>query len=482
MLATIIRKEILEAALSLRFLIAMLLCLVLIPLGTYVNLKEYEQRRSDHQESTQLYQQRSKGNISHNFPAEGYRPPSVLSIFATGLEYFLPNKVVTSRDGNVRMLDESGISNPESLLFGKTDLLFNVSVILSLLAFIFTFNMVSGEREEGTLRLMMSNPVPRWQILLGKLIGNYLVFLIPFLLSIIIALLILSTSGSVALFSLQMLPSFLTILLASLLFILSMFMLGMLISTLTYRSITSMVVLLFLWTILALSLPKISPMLAEVIYPVKSQQVLDLQKRLIRRDIEKELDQKLRELYDQVVGTTSGFGTPQTEEEQARLDQYNQAKVPLEEEYHGRMAEEIRKIEEDYVNRRNVQGAIARNFSRLSPVSCYTYFITEISGTGTLEMANLRENAERFQQTVKETIYDSFIFNRYGGTSGSTMTMVQWADGFNPSEASVPYLQYRLTTMSDALQAEWVDIVLLVLFNAAFFIASYVRFIRYDVR
>ncbi len=45
MLKVLIKKEVLEALLSLRFLIGTLLCLVLIPLGLFVSTKEYEQRR-----------------------------------------------------------------------------------------------------------------------------------------------------------------------------------------------------------------------------------------------------------------------------------------------------------------------------------------------------------------------------------------------------------------------------------------------------
>jgi len=399
-----------------------------------------------------------------------------------GLEYFLPNKVVTSRNG-IRMTYELGVSNPQSLLFGKADLLFSVSVVISLLAFIFTFNVISGEKEEGTLRLMMSNPVPRWQILLGKLIGNYAVFLIPFLLSIIIALMVLNISGSVPLFSAKIFPAFLVIFSASVLFILAMFMLGMLVSTLTHRSITSIVVLLFVWTVLILAVPKISPMLAEVLYPVKSQQVANLQKELARKSLERELDQKLRELYDRIVGTSGGISSaPKTEEERKARAQYDEEKILLEEAYQRRIAEEIRKLEQDYINKRNIQGSIARSFSRLSPVSCYTYLLTEISRTGALEMVNLRDNARRFQQEVKERIYDKFITRQYGGTSGSTVVMKTWVEGFDPYKVSVPQFQYRVTTLSEVLQAEFVDIVLLILFNGVFFAASYMCFLRYDVR
>lgn len=487
MLKTIIKKEILEALLSLRFLIATLLCLVLIPLGMYVNLKDYEKRLADYQEAVRLYEQRAKGNIGWDFHAEGYRPPSVLSIFSVGLEYFLPNKFVTSREGDVRATNESGVSNPQSLLFGKVDLLFNVGFIISLLALIFTFSTITGEKEDGTLRLVMSNPVPRWQVLLAKISGNYIVLLVPFLLSILISLLVLNTSGVVAISSAQVRSSFLVILFVTLVFILSMFSLGILVSTLTHRSITSIVALLFVWTVLVLSLPKISPMIAEIIYPVQSQQVVSLQKLLARQNLEKELDQKRRELYSRIrtdFGLDGRFAVAGggTEAERNANAKYDEAKKPLEEEYQRRINEEVRKHEQHYHNRRRIQEAIAMNLSRISPVSCYTYVISEVSATGVLEMNNLAVDADRFQNEVKENIYDKIIINSYGGTGGGSATMIRNAEGFDPQKAPVPYLNYQHTTLSKALQAEWVDILLLSLFNVVFFALSHVRFLKYDVR
>ena len=123
MLVTLILKEIHETIINMRFLIATLLCLVLIPLGMYVSLREYEQRFADYQDAMNLYQDRSEGRVHADFAAEGYRPPSALSIFSVGLEFFLPNKVVTSRDGQFKVLNETGINNPQSLISGKIDVL-----------------------------------------------------------------------------------------------------------------------------------------------------------------------------------------------------------------------------------------------------------------------------------------------------------------------------------------------------------------------
>jgi len=486
MILTIIKKEILEAVQSFRFLIATLLCLFLIPLGMYVNLKEYEKRLADYQESVRLYEERSKGNVGAFFSAEGYRPPSVLSIFSVGLEYFLPNKIVTSRDGNVRTSNEQGINNPQSLLFGKVDLLFNVSYVISLLALIFTFSTITGEKENGTFRLVMSNPVPRWQILVAKMAGNYLVLLVPFALSVLVALLILAASGTVAVFSSAVLPSILTILLITLVFILAMFNLGILISSLTHRSITSIVALLFIWAVLVLSLPKISPMVAEIVYPVTSQQVLNIQKTMARENLEKERREKIVELYESLapqfgVDPNTSFYPGRTENEKRLFALNDSLKQTIEGEYEQRINMALGRLDEEHRNCQNTQTSIAMNLSRISPASCYAYIISEISATGTLEADKIRENTERYQAEVKENLYDKYIkkevITRNGWASGG-----DYVRGFDPRTAPTPELKYRHANLDEALKTEWTDIVLLLLFNIVFFALSYVSFLRYDVR
>ena len=488
MFKTLILKEIRETFHNFRFLIATLLCLVLIPLGMYVTLKEYEQRFSDYQDSVRLYQERSEGRINSNFNAEGYRPPSVMSIFSLGLEYFLPTKVVTSPDGQFKMLDESGINNPQSLLSGKVDFLFIVSFVLSILALIFTFSSISGEKETGTLSLIMSNSVPRWKIILAKVLGNYAVFLAPFLISLLIAILIVNISGVVSVLSVKIFPSFLVILFVTLLFIFSMFNLGMLVSTLTHRSIISMITLLFVWVVLVLAVPKICPMIAEILYPVKSQQVINNEKQAIRANLESELDQKSRELFDR---TMIDYGLDPSNIDKLRFApawnkasaQYNEDKKILEEDYQKRIVTATERIEQDYSNRRNIQDAIAKNLSRISPVSCYTYILSELSGSGVMEMTNFIEHAQRFRDQVKQDIYDNILLTRYANTFGQVIVDARLADGFNPRSVSVPHISdYQHTNLDQALKAGWVDIVLLILFNILFFTASFVSFIRYDVR
>ena len=390
-------------------MIATLLCLILIPLGMYVSLKDYEKRHVDYQDSIHLYQDNSKGKIYAQFRAQGYHPPSPLSIFSLGLKYTLPEKVLTSHDGQFTIERQPSSQSPQSVLFGEVDFNFIMSFVLSILALIFTFNRISGEKEAGSLRLVISNSVPRWKIILAKILGNYVIFLVPFFIGLLVALVILVTSGDYPLFSKEIFPSFMAISLISLVFIFVIFNLGILNSSKSHSSITSMISALFAWVIIVLIVPKICPMIANIIYPVKAQQIVTVEKQMAKRDLEKELDSKRKELLERIMTnrgidpqTIGIFGIKANSEEMKAMHQYDKDIIPIENEYKERINNAIKKIEQDHNNKRNVQTAIAINLSRISPTCSYTYLLSEISGTGFKEIENFNKHAQKFSTTGRK--------------------------------------------------------------------------------
>ncbi|MEJ2701421.1 MAG: ABC transporter permease subunit [Sedimentisphaerales bacterium] len=487
MFRILVRKEITETILDLRFWIVTALFLILIPLGMYVSRKDYERRLANYQREHQMYREHYGDDAGPSVEAQGFRPPSLLSIFALGLDRFMPDKAITSRSGLVRAAKEPGIDNPESLLFGKADYLFNVSFIVSLAALIFTFNRISGEREKGTLRLMVSNSTRRGEILLAKIIGNYVVLLVPFVIALLAALIILTTSSDISLTSAGLWPAMLVIVLITLLFMLAMVSLGICISALTRGSMASIMMLFLVWVMAVLGIPKMSPMIAEAVYPVESRNVVDLAQRIAREDIENEFNKKKSDMfkkYRQEFGVTGGGVTtsPRTEAEKRAYGKYDEEAVAIENECQKRIADTIRKLEQDYRNKRNVQATLATNLSRISPVSCYTYLISGLAGTGRAEPDNFTKNADRYQEQVKAAIYDNFVIKSYrlpGGSSASSTTTVE---GFGDSKVSIPDMTYEYTTMAEILRSGWIDILLLFAFNLLFFAIAFWRFNKYDVR
>ena len=483
MLKTLIKKEITTAIFDLRFVIATLLCVVLIPLGMYVSRKDYEHRLAAYQIKHQEYRQRHGKGVEPNTEAQAFRPPSVMSIFASGVDPFMPDKVTTARSGLFRTTKESIIDNPSSLLFGKVDFIFSVVFIVSLAALIFTFNSFSGERETGTLRLVIANSVPRSRILLAKVVGNYIALSIPFIISILVALLILDASPDVSIVSSKVWPSFLAIIGVTFLFMLCMVSLGLCISAFTRNSMDSIVLAFFVWAILAICIPKVSPMIADVLYAVEGANVFDTNKRLIADDIDHELVEEREALkkkcFEELGAPESDMYTnlPWTELGRKATAKYEQEFAPVSERYQKRLAEALRRLEQDYMRRMNVRSSIAMNLSRISPVSSYTYIVSEFSGTGVTEPDNFGRNAQRYQDQVKQAVYDKIIVKRDRGGEA-----YEYPNGFDPRDAPVPEMTYTYPTLTQALQAGRLDIILLGLFAVLFFSLAFMKLNRYDVR
>jgi len=514
MFGALVGKEITETVLDLRFVIATLLCLVLIPLGMYVSRKDYERRLAGYQKEHQTYRQHHgspAAPATGKEAAQGFRPPSILSIFASGLDPFVPDKVITSHSGFFQTVKESGIDNPESLLFGKADFLFNVTFIVSLAALLFTFNSISGEKERGTLRLMIANSIPRSKIIMSKIVGKYVVLLIPFIMSVLIALLILDASPDVSIASSNVWPAFLVILMVTLLFIFGMVSLGICISTFTAHSMASIVLLFFVWAMFLLGVPKIAPIIAEIIYPVEAGKIFSFNKRMVREDIEKEFKQVKKDtidskrdeeldIVDNVVieaakalyARVRAQGREPTREDffenvdymelnKKANKKHRELKARYEpqierlfNECQRRIASELMKIEQDYRNRKNVQLSIAMNLVRISPVSSYMYIVSGLSGTGVTEPDNFVRNAQRFQDDVQQIFYDK-VYYRFD--------IQKKVEGFNTGEPpSFPDMRYRYPNLTEALQIHWPDILLLCLFDVLFCSLAFFKFNRYDVR
>jgi ABC-type transport system involved in multi-copper enzyme maturation permease subunit len=334
--------------------------------------------------------------------------------------------------------------------------------------------------------LIISGSVRRGEILLAKIVGNYVVLLVPFVIALLAALIILNTSPDIPVWSLGLWGVLLTITLITLLFMLAMVSLGICVSTLTHGSMASIMMLFLVWVMAVLGIPKMSPMIAEAVYPIESRNVVDLAARIAREDIEKEFNEKKSDLFKRCraeFGVTGGGVTtsPSTEAEKKAYGKYDQEVGALDNECQRRIADAIRKLEQDYRNRRNVQASLAVNLSRISPVSCCTYLISGLAGTGPAEPDKFTENAERYQEQVKTAIYDNWILKDYR-LGGSRAMSSDKAPGFDPSKVSVPDIKYEYTTMAEALRAGWIDILLLFGFNALFFAVAFWRFNRYDVR
>lgn len=476
-------KELLENIQSSRFIIAFILCMAIIPLGFYVNYKDYETQQKNYMESVRRYEENHK-TIEDIMRQGGavFRPPSPLSILSSGVEFLFPHSVetvgfLTYQGAQLQFNNDRSLESPYPFLYGRLDLTFIVSVIISVLAMLFTFNSVAGEKERRTLSQILSNPVPRNTVIVAKMTANFLLLSIAFLLAVLVGILILillrfEVFGSQGLF--------LHLLLGigvSLLFIFTFLNFGLLVSSLNKSSISAIVSLMFFWVLLFMIFPKGSVIASKIIRPVKSQQVIDLEKSRYRLQIDKELEEEIDKLKETSPGlkemSLSQF-TKNLREGAENVKDYVEKQNQLREQYKIKGEAELNKIDSYYEKQRSVQADLAQNISRLSPVSCFIHFMTEISNTGLVEYQQWKQTRSRFKQLLDEEICSKHERTRFGNFSMS--------DFKGDRNAPAPKLKYQPVSFSKVIISVLPDFVLLLLFCILFFAGAYVSFLKYDVR
>jgi len=295
MLLTIVRKEVVSHVLSLRFGVTFILFILLVFTSIYVTTEEHKrdkdqffarQRESAERMKEIMEEEDARNRLRRLVRWEGRTDPSpvpALSCVVQGLRPIMPVAVTTTAsdsDSTGRGLER----NPLVGMFRIPDLLYVVSVVLSLLAILFAFDSVSGERESGTLRLMLSNAVPRDSILLGKWLGGYVVLIVPFLIAAAGGFGYAWWRGALELTS-QNAQRLGVLLLVACLYTSVFFTLSLFVSTLTRRSVTSLFICLFTWVLLVLVIPNLAPVVAKIAVLVPSVEKINAEKRAVDAEI-----------------------------------------------------------------------------------------------------------------------------------------------------------------------------------------------------
>jgi ABC-type transport system involved in multi-copper enzyme maturation permease subunit len=266
MFAELVLKELRDHLLSLRFQIGLLLALVLVSASAFVLSAQY---RRELREFFQRQQQADDflSQYSHLNRVEGVlqpsKPPSPV-VLVQGL----PDPA------NAQTLD----SNPMPDLFRPVDLTTAVAFIFSLLGIVLGFDAVNGEKERGTLRLVLANGLRRFTVLSAKWAGGMLVMVVALLAAWLAATtVVLVQSGTH--WAADDALSLITLWVFSLLYCGAFFTLALAFSTLSSRSSVSVLASLFTWVLLVFVLPNISPYAAAQIVRVPSLAALqrDLQ-------------------------------------------------------------------------------------------------------------------------------------------------------------------------------------------------------------
>ncbi|MDD8026555.1 MAG: ABC transporter permease subunit [Acidobacteriota bacterium] len=366
MIGTIAKKEIVNNLLSYKFFIVILLASVLIFTSLFVMARDYKARLADYQ---------------INKPAAGEAiavlPPNPLSILAKGLDESMARSIGIGVTGfDVQSGQKSG--NVIYAFFPAPDFVYIVKLVMSLVALLFGFDQISREKEDGTLKLALSNSVSRSALLAGKWLGNFFSLAVPFTIVTCLGIALVGLDPAIRL-SAGHLGRMAWLVALSLVYIALFLSLGFLVSALTQRSASSLVVLLLLWAGLVFVLPNLGTLAARQIVKVPST---------------KALSEKRQQIW------TSEILKTYTKEGKWREGTWNDRILAIN--------RESNRLEEDYRRQADRLVRLSKTINRISPAAGFVYAATDIAGTGIGEDSRLKEDIIRH----KNRIVDDIIGNK----------------------------------------------------------------------
>lgn len=458
MIRGLVVKEIREGIYSFKFVLSFVLALLAIPFALFIGAERYKSEIAEYrdavQQSVEAFRSMSPRppHSAVHFGLSVTKPPTPLVAFAAGASEVLGNRAELDPHMTPRVEGGTADQTPLLTLFGGLDYAFVIQVIFSLFALLLSFDLVSGEREDGTLKLILSNPVSRSQVILGKLIGGSLVLLVPVAVATVLGLFTLTPAFGIELSGDQWLRV-LWIVALSFLFLLMMFLAGLLVSILTRRRILSIIVLLIAWVILLFVVPRMAASIAQWQQPIPPSEEIAGQIRQIRQEEAQKFQQRNREAAESnPLYSLQALPSEVIVANRREMDHAVEARS-------GQVLEVV-----EAAKRRQV--SLASNLARISPMTAYLLAVTDLAGTGVAQHQHFVSHLEAYRQR----------FVAYFDELESQG--VAQVDDFS----QVPMFEYSPQTLADIAPRVLGDVGLILAVCLVLFAAAYAAFLKCDVR
>ncbi|MCC6283233.1 MAG: ABC transporter permease subunit [Saprospiraceae bacterium] len=257
----------------------------------------------------------------------------------------------------------SELENPDNLSFGAFDLSFVLIYLLPLLVIALSFNLISGEREQGTLSLHLVQPQAAGRLFFYKMLARF-TLLSALTLAIVLPGLALSGISFATLATWQTAA-------VAVLYALFWFLIALGINLRGGSSAQNALVCIGAWLLFALVVPALVNMVAEKVHPIPSRAAFLNQ----MREADHYIESKREKLLDDFYKTHSNYER-KAEAEKGWRDWYR------EEFYLQEFDKKIRdSIEQIHSSKAELQTAFAEGLTVLSPALSVHKQITDLAGT-----------------------------------------------------------------------------------------------------
>lgn len=523
----IIRKELFEHILTFRFIVGFIACNLLFGVITYVLAQDFVLRQQRIEAAKLQENDTRAGWQTWSFVRPTvFKEPSPLSVFATagGRQYGSRVWISHSRVPMFTEDEAAGGTDSDFLGFFFTfDFVTIAGLFISLMALLFSFDLVSGEKERATLRLLLSYSVQRSILFISKFLGSLLALAVVVasatILSIIVLTLVVGT---------PMTPedwlSLAAMFLAGLLYGAVFVALGLLISTRMHTTASSLIVCMMVWIGFVLILPSALAFYSSEFGMSGDAREFDRNMTALNTEYSPLIyrfgyDPRDYEFMANVHGGRDGQIVYRMMGDNARRRLSAIRPEALEAQY--AYAERRFGIEQAYHDQRQAKTALSANLLRLSPISSYANLLNAIARADYASHEDFMAQSRRYREQVIAYIrgkggYDSdrwftndepTALHRDFANLAETMTLAQQGAIFAGAEypdihnqfklfmeamdkdpkrrlnlSDLPAFSWRRPDLGEALAQASLDLILLVSLAAVCIALSAISFNSYDPR
>jgi ABC-type transport system involved in multi-copper enzyme maturation permease subunit len=520
MIWKIARKEFLLNLMTFKFAVGTILCVILVVVFVPVLAKDYLQRLEEYNQNVTANEaELRKVMVYKNILPTVYRPPNVLSVFSEGIEKRLGTSAKIPHFDVPEVSATTDEVNPYMSMFPALDVSLVLRIVFSALALLVAYNVISGEREQGTLKLILSSSIPRHHVLIGKFLAGLMVLIVPVTIVFILSLMILLSFPMIELSAANWAGIGLMYI-ASLIFISAMYNLGLFFSSLMKQSAISLILGLFTWVIFVVIVPSGSIYLATQMSPLEPQEKIQARREMTiqeYRDKQREASGKFPNWRGPKSDAEGAFGMGYT----VVCDEsclHDSAKAyPLMQSIVSNYSNSIWRLELSRFDGLLKQKHLAGNIARFSPVSMYENVMSILAQSDFGSFRSFMDDTRSYREEITEYIRsktDNFSSYSYfticteedareykkniepfneslksenkQDRERARENFDKWTNGIMARRSPLdlqdfPRFNYR-PGVAKSIKRAIPDIALLVIVNILLFSLSFVAFVRYDVR
>lgn len=355
----------------------------------------------------------------------------------------------------------------------ELDWAFIIKIIFTLYVLLLGYASISGEKEQGTLRLILSNSCGRIKFLVSKYIAIILTVLIPLIVGVLISLIIIGISIPQVL-TLESLMRVLLLLSLAIAYLSIFAFLSLLISSLIHQSSVVLLVLLAVWILFAIIIPNVPSILSEEFSKVPSEyEIANQVGPMIQKQVWERIDQIRKKVEQGEIKSEQQL----KQETDAAFEQGQQDLAGHYQNYEAAM---------------NQRASLARNLSRISPTALFQFASENIAQTGVNQEEQFQNDARNYS-----AVYDNYILKKIGKVVATSpwsfSTNIElngkpiyigspFPEEYQGDKSDFPRFEKSHLSIIRSLRNALLDLSGLILWNLMLAVLAFAAFIRGDVR